>query len=95
MAWEVIYRPQFLRDLARLPESSRQQIEEFAFDVVPAVDNPLAVPGMEKMSGYKDYYKVRFGDFRVGVRVIRKGHVVEFQRALNRRDIYRHFPSAR
>ncbi|NCO34557.1 MAG: hypothetical protein AUJ92_07425 [Armatimonadetes bacterium CG2_30_59_28] len=94
MAWEVVYRPQFIRDLARMPESPRKEVEQFAFDVFPAADNPFAVPGLEKMSGFKDYYKARFGVFRVGIRVVRKNRVVEFQRVLNRRDIYRHFPSA-
>jgi hypothetical protein len=35
---------------------------------LPAAANPFAIPGMEKMIGHKDCFKVRFGDFRVGIR---------------------------
>ncbi len=92
MNWRVIYRPLFLRDLARLPDDVRTQVEHFAFNVMPAAANPFAVSGLQKMTGYKQYYKARFGEFRVGLKIDKKARVIEFQRALNRRDIYRHFP---
>ena len=95
MEWRVVYRPAFLRDLARLPQPVRTDVERFAFNEFPTASNPFAMPGMEKMSGAKDCYKIRFGDFRVGIKVDKRSRAVELQRVLNRRDIYRHFPLER
>lgn len=81
-----------MRDLAQLPAEIRKRVEQFAFSTLPMSANPLALPIILKMTGYKQYYKVRFSDFRVGVRIDKKKRIVELQRVLNRRDIYRHFP---
>jgi mRNA interferase RelE/StbE len=45
-----------------------------------------------KLSGYQTFYKIRVGDFRIGLHINDKEHLVEFQRVLHRRDIYRKFP---
>jgi len=45
---------------------------------------------MEKMTGYKNHYKVRFGDYRVGI--FKNNNTIELQRVLNRKEIYKFFP---
>ena len=42
------------------------------------------------MKGYPYHYKIRFGVYRVGMKVI--NDKVIFERALHRKDIYRYFP---
>ncbi|MCX8103192.1 MAG: hypothetical protein N3E42_01945 [Candidatus Bipolaricaulota bacterium] len=64
MSWRVAYKPTFLRELARLPTELRQRIEVFAFEEMPKTTNPYAVA--EKLRGYREYYKVSFGDYRAG-----------------------------
>ena len=42
------------------------------------------------MSGPGNFYRIRVGDYRVGMVV--EGNQVEFVRCLSRRDLYRFFP---
>ena len=90
--WRFLYKPSFLRELSRLPEEVRQRAEEIAFETMPALENPLSLPGLERLQGYRRYYEVRIGDYRLGLEVDSQAHQVEFRRALHRRDIYRYFP---
>lgn len=47
---------------------------------------------VKKLSNSAEYYRVRIGDYRIGLRVTDGGDAVEFVRFLHRRDFYRHFP---
>jgi len=42
------------------------------------------------MRGYSFYYKVRFGSYRIGMKM--EKDVIILEKALHRKDIYRHFP---
>lgn len=92
MSWQVAYKPTFLRELARLPAKLRAPVEVFAFEELPSAINPYAVRGVEKLKGYRDLYKARFGEYRVGIRLNKRSKVIEFCRVLHRRDLYRYFP---
>lgn len=48
------------------------------------------VPHCKKMSAYKSYYRIKFGDYRIGLRV--ENDELIFERILHRKDIYRYFP---
>lgn len=43
-----------------------------------------------KLSGYDSFYRVRVGDYRIGIEMI--GDEIIFVRILHRKDIYRYFP---
>ena len=47
---------------------------------------------VKKLSNSTEYYRVRIGDYRIGLQVTDGGDAVEFVRFLHRRDFYRHFP---
>jgi len=57
-------------------------------------DGGRAVPGaindLKKLCGTPDAYRIRVGDYRVGVTI--GGELVEFVRFPPRRDLYRFFP---
>jgi mRNA interferase RelE/StbE len=87
---KVIYQKTFLKELANIPAKQRISIEEFAFEEALGL-NSLAESGkIEKLKGFKTYYKIRFGDYRVGLRL--DEDTLIFERVLNRKDIYRVFP---
>ena len=48
------------------------------------------ISGLKKLSGYKKEYRIRIGDYRLGL--IIEGNTIEFVRCLNRKDIYKYFP---
>ena len=92
MSWNVQYKPTFLKELAHLPREIRQQVETLAFQILPQTSNPYSEKGVEKLTGYREYYKVRFGDYRVGLRIHKKSKTIELCRVLHRKDLYRYFP---
>lgn len=73
-----------------VPAKRRLQIEKFVFEELPAFSSLENAGKIEKMTGYKDHYKIRFGDYRVGI--LKNGNTIEIQRVLNRKEIYRFFP---
>ena len=84
------YRKRFLTDLAKIPSEQRKAIEKFVFEEIPIL-NSLGESGkVERLKGYKSCYKVRFGSYRVGLRM--EGDVATFERVLHRKEIYRFFP---
>lgn len=88
---EIIYAKTFLKDLTKVfPSKRRKQIEKFVFEILPGLSSLESAGNIEQMKGYKNYYKVRFGDFRLGI--LKKDNTLELLRVLNRKEIYKFFP---
>ncbi|MCY3506053.1 MAG: type II toxin-antitoxin system RelE/ParE family toxin [Chloroflexi bacterium] len=49
-----------------------------------------SVPSVASKRGYANHYRIRVGDYRLGIVV--DGDTAILVRFLHRRDIYRHFP---
>ena len=48
------------------------------------------ISGLKKLKGSKNYYRIRFGDYRAGVFIT--GNEIIFERFLHRKDIYKFYP---
>ena len=48
------------------------------------------IPNLRKIRGERDYYRIRLGDYRIGIAL--QKNVVTFVRFLHRKDIYKYFP---
>jgi len=87
---KAAFRKSFTRDLKKVKDQEvrdrvRQVIEE-----VEAAGELAAIGNLKKISGTANFYRIRTGDFRIGIVV--EGDTVEFVRCLPRRDWYRFFP---
>jgi mRNA interferase RelE/StbE len=49
------------------------------------------IPGSKKLSGYKNYYRIKLGDYRVGFERLTKTNI-RLIIVANRKEIYRRFP---
>ena len=49
------------------------------------------IPHGKKIQGYASFYRIKIGDYRLGLEVVSSDEVV-LMRLLHRREIYRHFP---
>lgn len=88
---EVKYRRAFLKDLKRLRGTPvYQQIYDLAFTTLIEVDTLQEVPNIKALRGTSHRYRVRLGNYRVGLEV--KSNEVEVMRVLHRREFYRYFP---
>ncbi len=89
--WTVEYTKRFLKELALLPAEMKTRVEPIVFQAL-ASENPFALGYLEKMKGYDDKYKIRVGDYRIGVTVERETRTLICERIAHRKDIYRVFP---
>ena len=87
---EVRYNKKFLRELANLPEPTREKAENFVFHQIKSWSTLKEIPKIKKLSGYKYYYSIRLGQYRAGVRI--ENNILIFERIMHRKDIYKYFP---
>ncbi|MBL1262425.1 type II toxin-antitoxin system RelE family toxin [Candidatus Methylomicrobium oryzae] len=87
---EVRYNKKFLKQLASVPSETRVKIEGFVFDELISASSIFSLGKIEKMQGYHGFYKVRFGNYRVGLAI--ENEVVIVKTVMHRRDIYKFFP---
>lgn len=87
---KIEYRKKFLKELSKIHKMERLRIESFVFNELPKVNSIFELRNIEQMKGYPSYYKIRFGQYRIGIKV--QDDRVILERALHRKDIYRYFP---
>ena len=86
----VRYTKAFLKDLTNIPSPYQEKIENIAFLWIPACKVYTQIIGLEKLKGYSSFYRIRSGDYRIGI-CITDEHII-LMRVLHRREIYRKFP---
>ena len=84
------FKPSFKKDLKKIRDSKILESIEIVIDVVKAADTIKTVPNLIKMKGYEGFYRLRMGDYRIGIKLV--NDEVIFVRVLHRREIYRYFP---
>ena len=87
---KISYRKSFLKELSKIPSGTRQRMENFVFEQLPKTNSIFGIGIVEQMKGYRSYYKVRFGSYRIGLKI--ENDTVIIEKALHRKDIYRYFP---
>ncbi len=87
---EIRYRTSFGRDLRRERNSDLRRRVEGIVEQLQRAPSVASVPGVVSMRGYANHYRIRVGDYRLGIVV--DGDTAILVRFLHRRDIYRHFP---
>ena len=87
---ESKFRDRFAKDLDEiLSQTVLDDIAKAISDVEKA-SKPQDIPNIKKIKGDKSAFRIRIGNFRIGIFVV-KG-VVEFTRVLPRDKIYKYFP---
>ena len=89
--WKVEYTKRFLKDLADLPAEIQERVEPIVFQELES-ENPFDLGYLEKMKGYPDKYKIRLGDYRIGITLDKQTKTLICQRIGHRKDIYKIFP---
>lgn len=88
---QTIFRKSFERDLKKLKKKHQllkriqKKIEE-----VEGAEDLSNISSIEKLSGGNNYFRIRVGDYRIGVKF--NNSTIAFIRCLHRREIYRYFP---
>lgn len=86
----VRFRGSFARDLRTLKDKTLLGRIRTLIENVEKAENLADVAGVKKLRGTGAYYRIRVGDYRVGLAV--EEDAVVFVRVLHRREVYRYFP---
>lgn len=87
---EVIFLRKFSKDLDNINHSKDLKSIATVIELVKSVDNIVEVPGVKKLTGFDDAFRIRSGNYRIGVFV--EGNIIQFARVAHRKDIYKIFP---
>ncbi len=87
---KIEYRKSFLKELSKIPSGIRSRMEDLVFKELPESNSIFEIGIIEQIKGYRKYYKARFGQYRIGLKM--ENNTVTLERALHRKDIYRYFP---
>ncbi|MCK9621866.1 MAG: type II toxin-antitoxin system RelE family toxin [Methylobacter sp.] len=87
---KVEYSKKFLKQLATVPSDIRSKIESFVFEELVLASSIYEMGKVEKMKGNDGFYKVRFGNYRLGLVI--ENEIVAVKTVMHRREIYKFFP---
>lgn len=87
---KVDFKKSFLKELKRLNNKSLKNAIFECISQVESVENPTQIKNLKKLSGYDVYYRIRVGDYRIGVKIEKE--IVYFVVFEHRKDIYKGFP---
>jgi len=86
----VEFRASFARGLQTIRGADLLSRIQAAVEAVEQAERLQDVPNLIKMQGGGSYYRLRVGDYRLGLSVA--DNVVAFVRCPNRSEIYKNFP---
>ena len=89
--WKVEFTKRFLKELSELPKEIQARAERIVFEELQT-ENPFSLGYIEQMRGYPGNYKIRLGDYRIGLTIDKQSNLIICQRIAHRKDIYRKFP---
>ena len=87
----ILFTKSFSKDLDAIRHESK--VKERLLDLIgqiKRIDTLSDISGVKKMEGSPGYFRVRVGDYRLGIKVIEND--IEMIRFLHRKEIYRRFP---
>ncbi|MBE0424936.1 MAG: plasmid stabilization protein [Lutibacter sp.] len=87
---KVVFLNSFKKDLIKISNVKlKGQIKEVII-AVELAESLAFLPNVKKMQGYSNAYRIRIGDYRLGL-FIENGQI-EMVRLVKRNDIYKVFP---
>lgn len=87
---KIAFRDSFAKDLKRVKDKVLLKRVHETIEVLEQTDSLNQVPDLKKLKGHTGYFRLRIGDYRVGLAF--ENDSVVFVRFLNRKDIYKFFP---
>lgn len=84
------FKKSFLKELKKLKNKSLKSAIADCVIQVESAENITQVKNLKKLSGYDIYYRIRIGNYRIGLKL--EGETVFFVVFEHRKDVYRKFP---
>lgn len=86
---KIIADKSFEKDLFKLDKKQKQDVANL-IQLLKQIENLSEITSIKKLSAFKNLYRIRLGNFRIGFRL--DGDQIILIRILHRKDIYKYFP---
>ncbi len=87
---KIVFEKKFLKDIVAIDNKRTKRAGEKIIEQAEKVENLNEISTLKKLKGYKNAYRIRVGDYRIGICI--EQDTIEFVRFLHRKDIYKYFP---
>jgi mRNA interferase RelE/StbE len=87
---KVEFLKSFSKDLDAVNSKSAKQSLIRIVELLEKVEGLKDVPNIKKLKGFRNAYRIRVGDYRIGFFL--EGSAIQLARFLHRKDIYKNFP---
>lgn len=87
----VEFDKSFSKSLDKVKDSTTLQRTEKTILKLEKANSLKDVKNLKKLSGFKNYYRIRIGDYRIGVEQV-DNRIIRLIIITHRKDIYKKFP---
>ncbi len=89
---DIFFKQSFVKDFKKLPKNIKANVRKICAEDFLIAKNitELKYLDINSIKGFKDYYRTRTGDYRIGFK--KEGQSIIFMRVKHRKDIYKIFP---
>jgi mRNA interferase RelE/StbE len=84
------FKASFLKAIKKIDSNQLKADIANAILNVESAESQRQISQLKKLKGYKQYYRIRIGDYRIGIKI--EGDTVFFVDVDHRGNIYRIFP---
>lgn len=84
------FKASFLKAVKKIKDNQLKGEIVDAIHNVEAAENLRQISNFRKLKGYKEYYRIRIGDYRIGIKL--EDQTIFFVDIDHRKNIYRIFP---
>ena len=87
---KTAFKASFLKAIGKIDDNQLKADITNAILNVESADNLKQINNLKKLTGYKQYYRIRIGNYRIGIKL--EADTVFFVAIDHRKNIYRIFP---
>ena len=81
----------FIKDITKLKNKKVADEVKKLITTLETLNNISEVKNVKKMEGFANFYRIRIGDYRIGIE-LENYNSVTFLKLKHRKDIYKYFP---
>ena len=86
----VTFDKSFSKSLDKIGNTIALKNTAKAIEKCETAKNLSEIPNLKKLKGYKNYYRIKIGDYRIGIEI--ENDIIDFVLISHRKNIYNLFP---
>lgn len=87
---EITFKKSAIKDIQVLPPDIRDNVKDLLFEKIPQITNIKEINDLEKLKGFKNFYRIRIRDYRIGIQI--DNSKITVIKILHHKEIYKYFP---